>query len=344
MAWFSPGSGIWNISGSSPAAAPARANDAALRPLPRRDPQGHKGTFGTVSVVGGCCTGGARMIGAPVLAARAALRSGAGLVRLVMPGPIVDAAIQMLPSATGVSLAVRADGEPVPHSAAEAIDLQTGNISYPDPTGRGACDAMVVGPGLGRGHGPESLVLRALGQDLVPVVVDADALNVMSEIEDLGKDFRARAILTPHPGEYVRLAAKLRIVADPIREKGRANAAEQLAQRLGCLVVLKGAGTVVTDGQRTWTCQRGNSALATAGTGDVLAGLIAGLIAQFARRGGSGEDLASLNLFEAACLGVQAHAIAAERWCERTGAQAGVLASEIADEIPAALSELAEAE
>jgi len=101
---------------------------------------------------------------------------------------------------------------------------------------------------------------------------------------------------------------------------------------VGCVVVLKGAGTVVSDGIRTWTCTHGHPCLATAGTGDVLAGLIGGLAAQFAP-----DQEAGMSLFDVARLGVQAHAIAGEEWARKHTAQAGLLARELADELPAVL-------
>jgi NAD(P)H-hydrate epimerase len=135
-------------------------------------------------------------------------------------------------------------------------------------------------------------------------------------------------VLTPHPGEYARIAASLRIDADPIDPVARPHAAERLAQRLGCVVVLKGHGTVVSDGHRTWTCGHGNDALAVGGSGDVLAGVVAGLLAAHGR---------ALGLYDCARLAVEAHAIAGERWARRAGGTAGMLAAELAAEIPAAL-------
>ncbi|MCA9288103.1 MAG: NAD(P)H-hydrate dehydratase, partial [Phycisphaerales bacterium] len=231
--------------------------------LPARQPSGHKGTFGTVLVIGGCSAGTRRMIGAPALAALAALRAGAGLARLLVPAPILDAAIAVAPSATGHALAVDADGAIVPHLAAEAFDTHSSNAN-----------CLVVGPGLGDGPGPTALALRAVQHADVPVVVDADALNCLAALPDLTPDVRAAAILTPHPGEYRRLADALRIAHDPTDDNSRVPAAEALAQRLGVIVALKGARTVVSDGQQLWSHEGDNPALATGGSGDVLAGII----------------------------------------------------------------------
>lgn len=304
--------------------------------LPERDPKGHKGTFGTVAVIGGSCDGATRMIGAPVLAARAALRAGAGLVRLVMPEPILNAGLCMLPSATGVALPTDAAGRVTPHEGAELFDSLLPS-----------CRAIVIGPGLGTGPAAHSLSLRAIQQEVVPVVVDAGSLNALSEIAELHRDFRASAVLTPHPGEFARLARALRITTDPTLSSARPTAAEQLARRLGCIVVLKGAGTVVSDGYRSWTCSAGHDCLATAGTGDVLAGLLAGIVAQFVRlpkspEGGIGNGTTpatAFGLFEAALVAVQAHARASERWARRNGG-CGLLATELADLLPVALADL----
>lgn len=310
------------------------APTSGLPRLPVRDPRGHKGTFGTVLIVGGCSAGTRRMIGAPALAALGALRAGAGLARLLMPAPILDAAIAIAPSATGDSMPVDSQGWVIPHLAAEAFDRHTADAQ-----------CIVVGPGLGEGPGPEALTLRAIqGQDS-PVVVDADALNALAGMADFGRDVRAAAVFTPHPGEFRRLASVLKIPHDPVDPATRPAAAEALAQRLGIVVALKGAHTVVSDGVRTWTCEGACPALATGGTGDVLAGLVGGLIAQFVPplallRLPTRPAGRPLDLWQATCLGVQAHAIAGRAWSRKHGASGGLLATELADEVPAAVESL----
>ncbi len=294
-------------------------DSSPLAKLPPRPASGHKGTFGTVSIVGGCARGESRMIGAPALAGLGALRAGAGLVRLACPAPIVAEAVAMAPSCTGIALATLPDGSLLEQSALQRLDQLTGE-----------CDAMVFGPGLG--PGVEALALRAVQQEGVPIVVDADALNALANVPELNRDFRARAILTPHPGEFARLAKAFRIGESPTDPATRPGGAARLAQKLGCVVVLKGAGTVVSDGQRTWVCQRGHACLATAGTGDVLAGVLGALIAPPAHRG--------VALYDLARIGVMAHALAGERWAGGRGVSAGMLASELAGEIPAALETL----
>jgi len=239
-----------------------------------RASNGHKGTFGSVLVVGGSCAGAERMIGAPVLAARAALRSGCGLVRMMVPQPIAVHAVMMLPSATGIAIPVDGRGEVIAHECAELLDESIARSH-----------ALVIGPGFGDHASIEPIVLRALQQSGVPVVVDADALNAMARIPELSRDHKASCVLTPHPGEFRRLAQSLNIDADPVEPSKRVAAAEMLAQRVGCIVVLKGAGTVVTNGHDTWTCTAGHACMATGGTGDVLSGVLGGLIAQMQAMG-----------------------------------------------------------
>jgi NAD(P)H-hydrate epimerase len=296
-------------------------DQSPLPPLPARDPRGHKGTFGTVAVVGGCAHEDARMIGAVALVATGALRAGCGLARVVTPAPILSTVIGLCPSATGVPLPVDAAGRLQPHEAAAAIDQQVGTTSL-----------LVVGPGMGLGDGSRAAALRAVQQEDIPVVIDADAINNLADFPELSRDFRAAAVLTPHPGEYRRLAESLRLDHDPTHDATRPDAAASMAQRLGCIVVLKGSRTVVSDGQRTWVNSTGHAALATAGTGDVLSGLIAGLAAQFVPK--------KIDLYDAARLAVAAHGLAAEAWVRRHGAPAGLLAMELAAEIPAAFESL----
>lgn len=298
-------------------------SDDPLPPLPPRDPAGHKGTFGTVAIVGGCAGGGSvgasaggsgerspratdppsgsvphvtagRMIGGPALSALAALRAGAGLVRLVMPAPVLDAGLVIAPSATGLAIPVDAasgagggggGGAIIAHESARIIDELSS-----------AVDCLAIGPGLGVSAGARALCLRAVQQQETPLVLDADALNNLADIPHLHEDFHAAAVLTPHPGEFRRLAIAVRLGGDgaaatapgapldPTNDATRPAAAESLARALGCIVILKGARTVVTDGHRTWTNDgpdsgAANPALAVAGSGDVLTGLLAALIA-----------------------------------------------------------------
>ncbi|MDX1500159.1 MAG: ADP/ATP-dependent (S)-NAD(P)H-hydrate dehydratase, partial [Woeseiaceae bacterium] len=146
----------------------------------------------------------------------------------------------------------------------------------------------------------------------------------LAAVRDFDRELRGPAVLTPHPGEFRRLAAALALDDDTASPGGRRDAAAELARRLGCVVVLKGAGTVVTDGQRTFVNETGNAALATAGTGDVLTGLIAGLLAQ------------GLDPERAAALGVEAHALAGDRAAAH--GERGLIASDLLAELRGVLN------
>ncbi len=307
--------------------------------LPRRPTDGHKGTFGTVCVIGGQAGGPRVMVGGPALAALGALRAGAGLAVLAVPAPIMAAALTIAPSATGLALPVDENG-----------GLRASDVAALLDTFLHEYDCVAVGPGLGVDEPQRQIMVRLIGQDEVPLVVDADALNALATVPQFDQDFRAPAVLTPHPGEYRRLAEALGLDGDPIDKSRRPAAAEQLAQRLGCVVVLKGAGTVVTDGMQTWINTTGNVALATGGSGDVLTGVIAGLIGQFFKphvgvtdsTAGPSQS-AGLSLFECARLGVYLHGLAADRWADRHG-DSGLLATDLLAELPAAQAQLREAQ
>ncbi len=261
------------------------------------------------------------MLGSAVLASLGALRSGAGLCMIAAPEPLLPYMLEANPSATGVPLPVDASGELVPSGVAERLDAAAARATV-----------LAVGPGLGTSFAAQQVVVRIASRESDrPVVLDADALNCLALTHDFARDFRCHAVLTPHPAEFARLAKALEISADPIAANARAHAAERLAQRLACVIVLKGRGTVVSDGTLTWVCQCGNDALAVGGSGDVLTGVVAGLLAQYHTEIGA---------FACACLAVQAHALAAERWTGRAGGTAGMLASELAAEIPGVLPEL----
>lgn len=308
-----------------------------LPTLPARDPAGHKGTFGTVAIVGGSARADTRMIGAPALAATAALRAGCGLARLIMPAPILDAALTIAPCATGRAIPTDTEGNIIPHEAAAVIDAVIRD-----------CTCLAIGPGLGRGEGPRAAVLRAVQQQNVPVVVDADALNCLSEVPQLTRDLRAAAVFTPHPGEFRRLTRAMGIKDDLGLDASRERGAEQLAQRLGCIIVLKGAGTVVSDGARTWTNTTGHPCLATGGSGDVLTGVIASLLAQFVASAPAVTQPGSLprppgrplDLFDAARVAVSIHGRAGESWATRSGASGGMLATDLLDELPLAVERM----
>lgn len=318
-------------------------DDAPLPSLPARPRAGHKGTFGTVVVIGGSVAGsGANrsvMIGAPALSATAALRSGTGLAKIAAPAELLPHCLALCPSATGIALPTDAHGL-IPHEVAAAVDHLVAQAT-----------CVAVGPGLGVSPGAEAAVLRCIQQEESSIVVDADGLNCLAAMPDLFRDFHAAAVLTPHPGEFKRLCTGLGLSNALGLETSRENACTQLAQRLGRIVVLKGQATVVSDGLRTWTCRAGHPCLATAGTGDVLTGLIAGLIAQFCDAPSDmlmrmkvpqmpADPSRPLTLYDAARLGVFIHARCGERWARNHGASAGLIAHELTELIPVELEQL----
>jgi len=278
--------------------------------LPARPAIGNKGTFGRVLVVAGSqlYTGAAR------LTSLAALRAGAGLVTLACP-----ASVQALvaPDASEVTYL------PLPETngsvAAEAaIDVARVLPQY---------DALVLGPGLGQGPAQESFVrqlLCSLDEGAPPVVIDAGGLNNLAKLPRWWERVNAECVLTPHPGEFSRLTGKS--IADI--QSDRLALARAAAKEWKQTVVLKGAYSVIAapDGAAAVN-PYANPALATAGTGDVLAGVIGGLLAQ------------KVAAFNAACCGAYVHAAAAEGLRAESG-DAGLLAGDLLPELPRTVKEL----
>jgi NAD(P)H-hydrate epimerase len=276
----------------------------SLPPPPERPTEAHKGSFGTVIVLGGSWT----MPGAPAIAARAALRSGAGLVKIGTWAEALATCLTIEPGATGMALPE--DG----HQLADALDRA-------DPAQRAV---LAVGPGLGQSSEAMGLLKAALRGPRA-VVLDADGLTLLAETGRWHQRDAAPLVLTPHPGEFRRLAEAIGITASATEPAARAEAATALAQAHHAVVALKGHRTVVSDGQGIYLNDTGGPAMSTAGSGDVLTGLIAALIGQ------------GMGLAEATVLGVHVHGLAGDWWSEQHG-PAGMLARELADAIPPALS------
>ncbi|MEX0653764.1 MAG: NAD(P)H-hydrate dehydratase [Phycisphaeraceae bacterium] len=276
---------------------------ADLPAPPARPAEGHKGTFGTVIVIGGSAT----MIGAPAIAARAAFRIGAGLVKLATDPAVLPFAITIEPGATGLQLFGSLDDR---LAALDAVDA-------------GGEAILAVGPGLGQTRESADL-LHVLLRGQRAMVLDADGLNLLARSGQRHATAGAPLVLTPHPGEFRRLAEPLGITASPTDDAQRPEAAAALAEAHRAVVVLKGRRTVVCDGRRVYVNTSGHSALATAGSGDVLTGVIAGLMGQ------------GMTAFDAAVLGVHVHGLAAERWVAAHG-QAGLRALDLCDHLPVAL-------
>lgn len=267
--------------------------------LPDRPADGHKGVFGRVLVVGGSPT----MLGAPILAGTAALRMGSGLVQVALPQAMLAAGLAITPELIGLPL----DG-----------DLDELIVAAQQ------ADAVVVGPGLGTAAGAAAILDRLVHLDR-PIVIDADALNLIASGGQSPAEFSAQAVLTPHPGEMKRLARLIDRSDVPADENGRVQIAVAAARSFRQILVLKGARTVVTDGRRVYVNDTGNSSLSKAGTGDVLSGMIASLIGQ------------GMEAFAAAAVAVRLHGRAGEIAGHRLGTRS-VLARDVIDAIPAALA------
>ena len=278
---------------------------------PRRSRQGHKGTYGTVLGIGGS----RGMAGAVALAGRAALLTGAGLVRLAVPDPILETVAGYSPEPTTIPC-------PADNAGRFALDALEPFLMHAEH-----CTTLFLGPGLGRSDVLDQLVPRFLQKVTKPVVVDADALNALAVAGStppalLRKGNNHPIILTPHAGEF----ARLRKEPTPPEEdrETRKLAAVEFARKFGVLLVLKGHETIITDGEQLALNSTGNPGMATGGSGDVLTGMIAGLIAQNFSP-----------VFEAVRLAVHLHGLAGDIAAERLGEES-VTATAILDAIPGA--------
>lgn len=274
--------------------------------LPPRPLDGHKGTFGTVLV----CAGSRSMPGAAMLATLGALRGGAGLVRLMAPRPVLDTVSGQLPEALLVGAGFAFDDTLGPLDR-EGLEAMLDNT-----------DAVIVGPGMTKGEAAAEFLAQLLSAVRVPIVVDADALNIVAAHDAMR--LPANAIATPHPGEAARLLGAY--VAEV--QGARWRAAPDLVERLGCTVILKGYGSLVAaPGRDTTHIPTGNTALARGGSGDVLAGVLGSLLAQ------------GMEPHDAARLGAFVCGLAADRALDDASPR-GVLTREIAAALPRAWREL----
>jgi NAD(P)H-hydrate epimerase len=278
--------------------------------LPQRPSGGHKGTFGTALIA----AGSSHYWGAPVLAARAAYRVGAGLVALAVPEQIRPTMAAQLPEATFPPVT---DREILAEASALWLRQQV------------RARAMLVGPGMGDATAFLKALLAVEGAPpLPPLVVDADGLNTLAGMPGWAEMLPPGTILTPHPGEMARLMG---IPLAELQEQDRVAVAQQQAAKWAHVVLLKGAYTVIArpDGS-AHILPFANAALGTAGSGDVLAGVIVGLLAQ------------GMAAYEATLLGGYLHAAAGQLASVSIG-DAGLLAGEIADWLPVVRRRLQEA-
>ena len=295
------------------------ATAAAL--LPQRPARGHKGTFGKLLVIAGSVD----YAGAALLVCNAAARAGAGLVTLATVESLQPLFAAKVVEATTLSL---------PEDDVEEVDPEEALARILDHDH----DALVVGPGLKPSLSMTELIRGLLSADEdggpVPAVLDAEALRSLATLDRWAPDVAARCVLTPHVGEFLRLRAADGVEPEKLGDlvfddKQRLAAAREAAADWGQVVVLKGARTVIAEpGGRAAVSPFENPALASGGTGDVLAGAIGGLLAQ------------GLGTFEAGQLGVYLHGMAGEAVRARMG-EAGLLASDLCPELPQARRRLA---
>ncbi len=290
--------------------------DVCVAWLPHRHRMTHKGELGHVLVAGGSLG----KCGAVLLAARAALRGGSGLVTMAVPECVAAEADTALVEAMTLALPANSDGE-----------LATGAWKHlSDELSR--FDAAVIGPGMGTGRGAKALVKGMIESFGGVLVVDADGINVLAAerkhateaLADRTRSGLGPVVVTPHPGEMGRLLER----SSAAVQKDRLDAVRSFSADWKATVVLKGAGTIVSDGRRTGFNTSGNPGMASAGMGDVLAGLTATFGAQRS------------DPFEAAALATFIHGTAADILARRRGAP-GFLAGEVADAVPEAVASVA---
>jgi ADP-dependent NAD(P)H-hydrate dehydratase / NAD(P)H-hydrate epimerase len=303
------------------ASRPLLDDETASTLLPERPPRGHKGSFGKVLVIAGSID----YAGAALLVCRAAGRAGAGLVTLAVPESLQPLFAAKVVEATTMAL---------PEDDLEEVEPEDALARILDHEH----DAIVLGPGLRPGLATTELVQRLLAvpddAGSAPIVLDAEALRSLASVDNWWDRVTRRAVLTPHAGEFARLRAAGGMAADgdvdlTEDDEARAAAASDAAETWHQVVVLKGAKTVIAapDGQVA-VAPFENPALASGGTGDVLAGAIGALLAQ------------GLDPYDAARLGVYLHGLAGESVRERIG-DAGLLASDLPEPIAVARRRLA---
>lgn len=271
--------------------------------MPRRGRESHKGDYGRVLLLGGS----RGMFGSISLSAISCLKSGAGLVTAAVPDKCVETVASFNPCI--MTLPIADDG--IGQFASEA-EHRLAEISP-------RFDVIGMGPGMGAGSGCQKLVRRGLTLKK-PLVLDADALNVLSESEGWKNAVEASLVVTPHPGEFQRMtgvSAKDRV--------GQESAAKRLAKEVGCVVLLKGAATYVTDGKRDYHNKTGNPGMASGGSGDCLTGVISALLGQ------------GLDCFQSAMAGAWAHGVAGDLAAAKWG-EPGITALEIQEFLPWAVA------
>ena len=271
-------------------------HEQVLSILPDRDPWGHKGTFGKILLL----CGSRGFTGAAYLAAMGACRSGAGLTFLGVPESIY--AIE----------AVKLN-EPVVFPLPDR-EGKLSKDAIPEILSRlPQMDAVLIGCGLGQSEDTLAVVKAVLENAACPVVLDADGINVIAAHKDIVRGRRNPTILTPHDGEFVRLGGTI--------GDNRMEAAIHMAQDLGCILLLKGHRTCITDGKSCYENHTGNPGMVVGGSGDVLAGIIVSLLGQ------------GIRPLEAAAVSAWLHGAAGDVCAESLG-QYGMLPTDMLDVLP----------
>lgn len=270
-------------------------HEQVLSHLPDRAVDAHKGDFGKLLLL----CGSKGYTGAAYLAAMGSLRSGAGLVFLGVPESIY--AIEAVKLNEAIVFALPDAGGKLSAAAIPGILERLPKM-----------DAVLIGPGLGQSEDVFQVVKAVLEQALCPVVLDADGINLIAAHKDIVRGRTGITILTPHAGEFARLGG----------ETGdRQTAAEAVAKDLGCILLLKGRGTVITDGCTTYINPTGNPGMAVGGSGDVLAGIITALLGQ------------GIEPLQAAACGAWLHGAAGDLCASEIG-QYGMLPTDMVNVLP----------
>jgi len=277
--------------------------------LPKRPADSHKGRFGSVLVV----AGSRGMAGAAALCGASCLRSGAGLVRVASPAEVQPTVATFEPSYMTY---------PLPDDGHGLLRFEAARDALLPLLSK--ADVLAVGPGLGQSDDVRRFIRWVVESVEIPTVLDADGLNGLAGQTEILRSLKRPLVVTPHPGEFARLTGKTTADVQADRE---GSAAELASAAEPLVVVLKGAGTVVTDGRRVYVNATGNPGMASAGVGDVLTGVIAGVLGQ------------KLPAFEAAQLGVYAHGLAGDIARDQNG-EVGMIAGDVVDSLPDAFYHL----
>lgn len=282
--------------------------------IPERARDTHKGDFGHVLIL----AGSRGMTGAAVLCANSALKCGAGLVTLGIPESQLNVvALRVLPEVMTLPLKETSDG---------TLSL-SGFPKISNFIRAKKIDTLAVGPGLSANPDTKKLVRKILADMDLPVVLDADGINALEKDRFLRK-CRAKIIITPHPGELGRLTG----FSVGYIQKNRERFARKFAKDNRVLCVLKGSGTVITDGEKSYVNTTGNPGMATAGSGDVLTGMIASLTNQV-------KDMQGNKFFASAIAGVYLHGLAGDI-AAKEKTEIGMIAGDIIGKIPEAIKRI----